>query len=512
MDKQSVILYPPHIYLFAFYQKDKATSLTSSDGDSADWLWSQCDNIINKTTRKNSNTFRLKLFFGEEEDDVTHIPLAKYHQDENQKSDEIYIPYLELISSKQKDHRIYFHKDSENKDYDYDYDDFIYPVKSYDCYGIGLRIRYPAAMYGNKIDAKAIELFNEDNCFIFKENEKFIGQTLIIRVPLPPDEKNQRTEVLKQIADNYIWALFPDDNLHDHSESGTPIYKYRTPPFNQGGELFDSPIFEYGIFRQLTTYRHILVWFLSDEDKFNLCYKELFDLFCFRAEVVNAYQKSCNKDKKAAIAVYQQIKDKIKSMAEKSETLGLNQSELKEFNSQLIALLRMSLDYADKLRVLEDNHNKIVVKSRYYAEKLREIKSIIPHENISFLENFHRKTCDYFQGQVTTEIDYFRHGFGLIDKAIASIRGQVAIDLAEAERRRDRNDQRSQLAIGSGFTVAGIVATAKQNHLKPENLFAESIGAGVFVTIIIWLMSWGIIRMREQRKLQGSSEEKKINP
>jgi hypothetical protein len=46
---------------------------------------------------------------------------------------------------------------------------------------------------------------------------------------------------------------------------------------------------------------------------------------------------------------------------------------------------------------------------------------------------------------VTTEINYFRHGFGLIDKAIclrhadaiASIRGQVAIDLAEAERRRD---------------------------------------------------------------------------
>jgi hypothetical protein len=509
MNKENIKLYPPHIYLFAFYQKDKSTSLTASDGDSGDWLWNQCDNIINKTSLKQSNEFKLKLLFEEEDDNITHIPLAKYHQDENHKSDEIYVPYLELISSKQKDNRIYFHPDFENKNYDYD--DFIYPVKSYDCYGIGLRIRHPTARYGNKINAKAIELFNKDNCFIFQENEKFIGQTLIIRVPLPPDEKKQSTEVLKQIADNYIWALFPDDSSHD-SSLGTPIYKYRTPPFNQGGKLFDnSPIFEYGIFRQLTTYRHILVWFLSDEDKFNLCYKELFDLFCFRAEVVNAYQKSCNKDKKSAIAVYQQIKDKIKSMVEKSETLGLNQNELKEFNGQLISLLRMSLDYADKLRVLEDNHNKIVVKNRYYAEKIKEIKSIIPHENISFLENFHRKTCDYFEGQVTTEIDYFRHGFGLIDKAIASIRGQVAIDLAEAERQRNRNEQRFQLAIGTGFTVAGIVATARQNHSQPGNLFAESIGAGVSVTIIIWLISLAIARLRERRKFQTSRQEKTLD-
>ena len=508
MGKQSIKLYPPHIYLFAFYQKDKPAVLTSSVGDSADWLWSQCDNIINKIIWKKPDKFRLKLCFEDEDDNVTHIPLAKYHQNENQnQNDEIYIPYLELISSKQEDNRIYFPSDAENKDYDYD--DFIYPVKSYDCYGIGLRIRHPAAIYGNKINAKAIELFNKDNCLIFQENDKFIGQTLIIRVPLPLDDKNQQPEALKQLADNYIWALFPDDN----SESGTPVYKYRTPPFNQGGELFDnSPIFEYGIFRQLTTYRHILVWFLSDEDKFNLCYKELFDLFCFRAEVINAYQTSCNKDKKATIAVYQQIKDKIKSMVEKTETLGLNQNELQEFNSQLTALLRMSLDYADKLRVLEDNQNKIVVKSRYYAEKIREIKSIIPHEDIKFLENFHQKTCDYFQGQVTTEIDYFRHGFGLIDKAIASIRGQVAIDLAEAERRRDSNEQCFQLAIGSGFTVAGLVATAQQNSSKPGKIFSDSIGAGVLVTIVIWLMSLGIVRMREQRKLKGSSEEKKINP
>ncbi len=504
MDKQSLKLYPPHIYLFAYYQKDKATILNSSVGDSADWLWSQCDNIINKTIWKKPNEFRLKLFFGEEEDNITHIPLAKYHQNENQKSDEIYIPYLELISSKQKDNRIYLHKDAENKDYDYD--DFIYPVKSYDCYGIGLRIRHPAALYGNKINAKAIELFNKDNCLILPENDNFIGQTLIIRVPLPPDEKNQKTEVLKEIADNYIWALFPDDN----SESGTPIYKYRTPPFNQGGELFDSsPIFEYGIFRQLTTYRHILVWFLSDEEKFNLCYKELFDLFCFRAEVINAYQKSCNKDKKATIAVYQQIKDRIKSMVEKSDTLGLNQNELKQFNSQLIALLKMSLDYADKLRVLEDNHNKIVVKTRYYAEKIREIKSIIPHENISFLENFHRKTCDYFQGQVTTEIDYFRHGFGLIDKAIASIRGQVAIDLAEAERKRDGNDQRGNIATASGFGAASIVATAKQND--PNQVVPYALCAGFLVSLFIWLLGWGIAKRREKSQLQESTESKKIN-
>jgi hypothetical protein len=68
------------------------------------------------------------------------------------------------------------------------------------------------------------------------------------------------------------------------------------------------------------------------------------------------------------------------------------------------------------------------------------------------------------------------------------------------------------LAIVRFFTVAGLVATAEQNSSKPEKIFSDSIGAGVLVTIITWLMSLGIVRMRERRKLKGSSEEKKINP
>ncbi len=472
--------FSPNVHLFAFYQKEITIDGSNTSFDSADWLWSKCDEIILKRLGKK---FNLKYLLNLEQlSDITHIPLAS-QQDENLKDE---LTYLELINPNTSiDDNAYSHI-LDNKIY-FDANNFVYPVRSYDSYGLAVSLCDAPNLQNKdsqKLNAQQLNKLNPGNSFIFEEDEKFLGQTLLITVSLPSKDEEQTPEALKNLADDYLQAFFPKN--------------YRIPPFNEAGDLFGYPIFEYGIFRQLSTYRHILVWFLPDESKFAACYKEFFDLFCFRAEVVNAYQKSCNHDKKKTLKKYQEIEKQINIILNLGSNTGLNQNELKEFNRQIVALLKMSLEYADRLRDIEDNQNKIVVKNRYYTEKLREIKSIFPKENLSFLESFSTNTSCYFQEQVTMELDYFRHGFGLIDKAIASIRGQVAIDLAESERQRDRKEQRDSLAIGSGFGTAGIIASVLQIEevrTQPDKVigsrpFSLSVSLGIVVGLLVWLSSW----------------------
>jgi hypothetical protein len=98
----------------------------------------------------------------------------------------------------------------------------------------------------------------------------------------------------------------------------------------------------------------------ESENKFHTCYKELFDLFFFRAKVVNAYKTSCKNAKKSAIAKYEEIESHIKQFLQPREHLRLDESDLQKFNQQLIVLPRMALQYADKLRDIEVNQNTII--------------------------------------------------------------------------------------------------------------------------------------------------------
>lgn len=482
-------LLSPNIHLFAFYQKEQA--IAGGSNSTASWLWSKCDEIILKILGKKINLEHLLDF--EQHQDITHTPLVSSFQEVEQER-----PYLELINPENSifDNSYSYSYIDDGKIY-FEADNFVYAVRSYDSFGLGISLRNFQSENLGKLSSDNLSSLNPSNSFIFDEDDKFLGQTLLITISLPSLIKHQTTESLKKIADDYLHAFFPDT--------------YRIPPFNRAGNLFDSPIFEYGIFRQLSTYRHILVWFISDEEKFNKCYKAFFDLFCFRAEVVNAYEKSCNYYRKLTARKYQEIEHLINKILKLGQNTGLIQTELKEFNYQIVTLLKMSLEYAHRLRDIEVNQNRIVVKNRYYIEKLREINSIFPQEEISFLENFSENTSRYFQEQVAMELDYFRHGFGLIDKAIASIRGQVAIDLAEAERRRARKEQRNNLAIVSGFSTASFVASAWQIEGKGKrfaeilqsNPFAVSISLGFIVGTLVWLISWliSLLRYKFQEKL-----------
>ncbi len=133
-------------------------------------------------------------------------------------------------------------------------------------------------------------------------------------------------------------------------------------------------------------------------------------------------------------------------------------------------------------------------------------------EDISFLENFSKEYSTYFQEQIKADLGYFNHGSGLLDKAIASIRGRVAIDRANSDRlsesakqTSDRNLQITILAVGTSIGVGGIVASSYTLVTKEEPLlppfstsiphrFTISIFYSLALGLLAGLLIWGVDR------------------
>jgi hypothetical protein len=170
------------------------------------------------------------------------------------------------------------------------------------------------------------------------------------------------------------------------------------------------------------------------------------------------------------------------------------------------------------LRYLEAYQNTIAINSLDYGDRLQQIRGIIKNEDMSFLEKFSLENCAYFQEQIKADLGYFHHGSSLLDKAIASIRGRVAIDRAKsdsfaaarsadriAEEKKeigDRNLQITILAVGSAIGSAGIMASSyalvtQEDPLLPPfstaipHRFTLSICYSLLFGVVVGMLIWG---------------------
>ncbi|BAZ05958.1 hypothetical protein [Calothrix sp. NIES-3974] len=181
--------------------------------------------------------------------------------------------------------------------------------------------------------------------------------------------------------------------------------------------------------------------------------------------------------------------------------------KLEYFQEKLISLPEIGLKYAEMLRRLEKYQNIILIYTRDYTDKLQEVQSISPGEDLSFLSFFTEQTSLSFQEEISAELQYFHHGFSLIDKAIASIRGQVAIE----QTKREREEQVLIFALSTGIAVGGNVASSIQvalpehnedkgiNGIKPENFFMSFFASLIF-SVIIGLLIWKYFGKSLERK------------
>lgn len=214
----------------------------------------------------------------------------------------------------------------------------------YDSYGLSLTVggaeENDDGTPTEDVDIEVFRRLNPGNCFTLPSNKTFLGQTLLISGKITNTDAQTN---FREIADECLKQVFPE-----HS----PL-----PPYNRQGELFGSPIFEYGLFSQIKNYQHVIVWLFTDDEageNLNSCYSQLVDLWFFRAKVVNAYQ-----DRKRIYDELYQACREIEAEAdnlphpEDSEAL----TNLSDLKAKLKKLPHLNLTYSRLIRNLEEYQN-----------------------------------------------------------------------------------------------------------------------------------------------------------
>jgi hypothetical protein len=340
---------------------------------------------------------------------------------------------------------------------------------------------------------------------------RFLGQTQLITAWLVEEQRQpelQDRKVLRNLADDYLKDAISDDK--------------NLPQFHHEGQLFGSPIFEYGSLAGLDNYHHAIVWlfrYTATEKKLTICYQFLSDIFIYRDKAIKAFQES----RKLCPQIgekHQMIENEVDRLHNLALGETLSEQDLAEFKTLLKILPKIALEYNYLLRLLQNCGNTIALNTHNYSEKLQQISHILNHEDLSFLEVFKDKNSSHFQKQIEIDLMYFGNGIDLVDKAIAAIRGIVEIEQAERDRQLQetihKGDREMELliaAVGVGLAVSQVTSQLIPviTHRPPQSLSSEGDSAtfldvavhlliGTSIAIVFHLLSKALYRWLKQRK------------
>ncbi|MBX9259174.1 hypothetical protein H1Q63_35525 [Desmonostoc muscorum CCALA 125] len=151
----------------------------------------------------------------------------------------------------------------------------------------------------------------------------------------------------------------------------------------------------------------------------------------------------------------------------------------------------------------------IETNTKNYTEKLRQIQEKSSNENLQFLSSFNQIISIKFANQIQTDLGYFAHTSGLVDKAITSIRGMVEIEQAERDRSLERTIQVLGIALGGGAIVSSVVTQhidkpfAPQINFKyPVHPLVSSLLWSVLATAIFGMVAWWVTQPKAKRNKQ----------
>jgi len=490
---QNSKIYAPNVYLFA-YHLCKPPETESSSPVELTKLWEKCNEIL-----------QAKLAVGK-----------PFNGSYLSKKDEPLGWRVNLINKQVVGGRnsLAFAKDISHDNQQINLKGFAEPLRIDDSYALGLKIRIPEKVNNIKTPAVDVSIFKElnpDNCLLPDFVQSYFGQTLLLTAWLSV-EQNQAaqddSQSLKSLAQQCLEKFISGDNL---------------PSFYRQGELFGSPILEYGDPNRQDTDCHVIVWFFNssatDEIWDETRYSDFVELFLYRNKILRAYHDT-RKLYLVTREEYKQIELNIdatfkylrqdEAQQRQLKGTGLKAEELERLERQTIEMPPRAVNYARLLMDLEFRQNTIAINAKNYQDKLNQISLDLKSRkkynesecDLSFLELFSKETSPQFQAQIKADLGYFTHGTGLLDKAMEAIRGVVAIE----EAYRDAKLEVTIQAVGFGLGVAGVVAGSSPYLIKQDppnqvialpflkvgiNSFALvlliSIGAGVVVWSLVML-------------------------
>ena len=482
-----------NINLFAYYLNENVDSLGDYEED---WLWDKCDGVVAKTIKPKFEFSIREHLYLENQHEQYGANLNRYFR----RTDEYHPIYVQH-------HGFFTHRNDEKIDSTRK-TSIIYPVQMSDSYGIGFQLINPKNETNKPINSSDIALTNPNNCLLLdvkQENEYFLGQTLLVTIKLEKRQqlKQKRDKVkLKNIADKYIESFFEDT--------------FRKPPFNRSGNLFGSPVFEYGIIRASKSYNHIIVCFIGDEDsenKLHKNYQQLLDLFLFRSKIIHAY-KQVRKIEKEGKKKSREIQLGIR----KSQDFNDSELDLKTLHVLLVKLPNLLDEYAGKIRFIKEYQNIIVDYQQNYSDKIHEIKSDFPEEDFSFLEMFTQRACRPFQERVAATVQFFQLDASLINNGIDSIKSQLANEQAHRERKLQTTITSLGVAIAaagnwaSSYEAGSITDSLEDEDIPTINIpfhgelpfhtthFFTSLSSTVCIGILTWIIAWRLLNLLYEDK------------
>ncbi len=429
----SAKIYAPNVHLFAFHLKDN---------NSPNLLWDKCNNLL---SQKFGITKPLEI----EEKPGYRVDLLKDKTDDD----------------------VGFHFQSQVflNGNSLSIAGVATPLRIHDTYVLSLNLRRPEfddnQKKTNPLNPDFLALLNPSGCLMPREIGSSLGQTILLTIWYTSDKQwlpwksPQNRQKLREIADNCLRNFIPN--------------QYSCPEFYREGELFGSPIFEYGVPTQAKDYGHILIWIFcaaDTSDKFIEHYSSFVNLFCYLNKVVAAFKRS----RQVSNVIHQNYQDLEPYINKIFQGLPVNQtltkSELNQFKEYLRDLPQKYLSYSQFIGELDRYRLNIETNAQNYKREINDIQSQLPGENLSFISNFIDRDYHLFIEQIQSDLAYFQHGIGLLEKAMTAIQGRVDIEQAESDRAAESKAQKRQerLELFIAFANTGLAVSGISSQVANE--------------------------------------------
>ena len=435
----------PNLHLFAFHLWRGLTGESDSRAPNSQHLWQKGDEILQG------------LGFTER----LHIPGYPNHSEEPPGAQVNLHPQTQLELT------------GKLPNSDLTITGLLFAHRLYDSYSLTVNLRRPEQENQQQTAEVPISFWRNLNTerLVFLPNfvQSSLGQSLLLTAFLPDSHCHKTAEELQELARSCLKQVIPSR-------------KIKLPALCKMGELWGSPIFEFGgqvldanMEGEAEVTPHILIYLFRDKfssAKFESAYWQFINLFYYRNKVVSAYLETRTLYRKT-YAIYTDLEKKVKSfrqeLTKNTTRLALTEAQLENLKMVLKELAALDLEYARLLRNYKHCRNTISINTKSYQVILAEILNIVPQsqegvkpENLDFFREFGSQTSDYFQSRISDELNYFIEGSNLADKAVASIRGIVEIEQTQRDRTLQTQTQQLQdqiQIIGVGIAAGAIVAS-----------------------------------------------------
>ncbi|MDJ1179648.1 hypothetical protein PJF56_12310 [Roseofilum sp. BLCC_M91] len=314
----------------------------------------------------------------------------------------------------------------------------------------------------------------------------FLGKTLILSAQLTEDPED-----LTEFAEICLLSFL-----------GLPSV-LEAPPLRNRWRCFNGYVYEFCSPEPDSYYGKIWLFLTFRKDSLTRLERAQFDfaqLFFYDRKNHRNYHESQVKYEEGLkhIQKVEQIIRQFPSTISDDQLPHLSLEELKQLKRNLKTLLDISLAYSQNLRSLSDFHNTIDRHRENYEQKIIYIENIT-NSNLTSTLKLADRQFRKFQTQITANLTYLAEGGRLLDTAIATIRGLVAIEQAEGDRILQQQNQDLQdhiQAIGIGIGAGAIAASSSTLIFKQQAMtfpfFSKHPGAYPHPFLIAVLLSFGL--------------------